>query len=112
MQELKRKWLIVVVLGLILVVLSFIGAKSFFLGLFIAVVGYIIVWQSEWLMINAGRIQFAEKFFHTFGGSRAFYKILGTLIIIWGFLQAVGLSDDVLTWFVRLFFRVDVETTY
>lgn len=108
MEAVAKKWLILVVVAVIILVLSFIGAKDFFLGLFIAVMGYIVVWQSEWILINAGRIGFAEKFFRTFGGSRVFYKIIGTLIIVWGFLKAVGLSDDVLKWIVQIFFRIDV----
>ena len=52
------------------------------LGLIIVGVGYLIVWKSEWILNNFGGVGFAEQHMQTAGGSRLFYKLIGTLLII------------------------------
>ena len=71
---------------------------NFFAGLLIAVVGYLIVWKSNWLMNNFGRISWAEAHLGSEGGSRLFYKIIGFIIIIAGFLHATNLAGAFIRW--------------
>jgi len=81
---------------------------KFILGIIIAAIGFLLVWKSEWLLMNFGRIGFAEKHLGTEGGSRLMYKILGTIIIIIGLMYATDLSDNLLAWFVETVFRTRI----
>ncbi len=78
---------------------------KFIFGIIIAAVGFLLVWKSEWLINNFGRINFAEQHLGTSGGSRLMYKIIGIIIIFVGFMIAFDLSDNVLAWFAGLFTR-------
>lgn len=66
---------------------------KFIMGMLIAGAGYMIVWKSEWLYVNFGAIGFAEKHLQTSGGSRLFYKIIGFLVVLVGFLIATDLVN-------------------
>jgi len=71
---------------------------NFIQGLMIALVGFILVWKSNWLMNNFGRIGWAEAHLGTEGGSRLLYKIIGFVIIIGGFLHATNLGGAFIKW--------------
>lgn len=76
---------------------------NFILGIIIVAVGFLLVWKTEWLVNNFGRINFAEQHLGTSGGSRLMYKTIGIIIIFVGFMIAFDLTDNVLGWFVGLF---------
>ena len=78
---------------------------SFILGIIVAAVGFFLVWKTEWLMNNFGRINFAEQHLGSAGGSRLLYKIIGSIITFVGLMIAFDLSDNVLAWFAGLFTR-------
>jgi len=61
------------------------------IGLISAAVGAVIVIKAEWIFQNFGRVPWAEKHLGTEGGSRLFYKLIGLVIIIIGFLTATNL---------------------
>ena len=82
---------------------------KFILGLLITAVGFLVVWKSDWLMNNFGRIGFAEKHLGTEGGSRLMYKIIGLLIIVIGFMYATDLTDTLLTSIVNSLFKSRVQ---
>ena len=67
-----------------------------FWGLLIAGVGVVLVLKSEWLVSNFGRIGWAEQHLGMEGGSRLFYKLLGILAIIVGFMVTTGLIEGLL----------------
>lgn len=71
------------------------------IGFIIAIIGFIIVWQSEWFLSNIGRIDWAEK--KLSGGSRIFYKLIGLGIILLGFLIITNIHTSILTSFASLF---------
>jgi hypothetical protein len=66
------------------------------IGLIAAVIGFLMVWKTEWIVINFGRINWAEEHLGSDGGTRIFYKLLGTLIIITGFGIITGLFQILL----------------
>ncbi len=76
---------------------------KFILGIIIAAVGFLLIWKSEWLINNFGRINFAEQHLGSAGGSRLMYKLIGSIIIFVGLMIAFDLSDNVLAWFAGLF---------
>ena len=82
---------------------------GFILGLIIAAVGFLIVWKSEWLMMNFGRIGWADQHLGTEGGSRLAYKIIGTVIIIVGFLWATNLAGTFVRWVATSIFGANVQ---
>lgn len=51
-------------------------------------VGYLFIRHSSWLVYNIGRVGFAEKYL---GSTHIFYKILGLIIIFFGFLGMTGM---------------------
>ena len=78
---------------------------KFIIGMIIIAIGFLIVWKSEWLLINFGRIGWAEKHLGTGGGSRAMYKLIGSLIIVFGLLYATDLTNTTLKWLVNSIFK-------
>jgi len=79
------------------------------LGIILAFIGFLFVWKTEWLMINVGRIEWAEQHLGTEGGSRLAYKVIGTLIILAGLMYATNLTDDFLGWFVESVFHTSKQ---
>ncbi len=66
------------------------------LGIIAIVVGFIIVWKSEWMLRNLGSVGWAEAHLGTEGGSRLFYKLIGILIIVAGTFAATNLLGGIL----------------
>ncbi len=59
------------------------------IGLLMVLVGFFMVKKPDKFFEFIGPIQFAEKMF--MGGSKSFYKILGIIIILIGFLVVTNL---------------------
>ncbi len=72
-------------------------------GFLIAGIGFLFVWQSEWLLQNFGRVDWAEM--KLSGGTRLFYKLLGIIIILIGFSVVTNLYSEILTSFAKFFIR-------
>lgn len=70
------------------------------IGFILAAAGFVIVWKTEWFNQNFGSIGWAEEKMGSFGGSRLFYKLIGILFIIIGFLVITNLHEQA---FVSLF---------
>jgi len=75
------------------------------LGIGIISVGTFFVIKTEWFLENFGRVEWAEEHLGFEGGSRLFYKLIGILIIILGFLVVSGLWYDLLNSFTGLFIK-------
>lgn len=73
------------------------------LGVLIAVAGYMMVWKTEWFYNFFGPVPWAE---HNLGGggTRLFYKLLGTAIILLGFVVITDLYDAFMTSLVGAIF--------
>ncbi|MBT4209448.1 MAG: hypothetical protein HOE19_00825 [Candidatus Komeilibacteria bacterium] len=81
---------------------------NFIVGLLIAGIGYLLVWKSNWLLNNFGRIGWAEAHLGTEGGSRLMYKLIGSIIIIAGFLHATNLGGIFIRWIASSIFGADI----
>ena len=81
---------------------------NFIVGLLIAGIGYLLVWKSNWLLNNFGRIGWAEAHLGTEGGSRLMYKLIGSIIIIAGFLHATNLGGIFISWIASSIFGADI----
>jgi hypothetical protein len=71
------------------------------IGLILVLIGFLLVWKSEWFLYNIGRIDWAEQ--KLSGGTRIFYKLIGIGIIIIGFFIMTNLYQGILNAFVSLF---------
>lgn len=71
---------------------------NFIIGLAMIGVGFVIVWQSEWLLENFGSISFFEDKLRTEGGSRLGYKLIGIIIIFFGVLVLTGMIKGFALW--------------
>lgn len=65
-------------------------------GLIGIFVGFWMIWKTDWIVQNIGRIQWAEQNLGTEGGSRIFYKLLGLVIIIISFMIMFGLFGGII----------------
>ena len=82
---------------------------SFFAGILIAAVGYLLIWKSNWLLNNFGRVTWAEKHLGTSGGSRLMYKLIGLTIVISGFLYATNLGGAFIKWIATSIFGAKID---
>lgn len=73
---------------------------KYVLGIILIGLGFLIVWKSDWIMNNFGRIPWAEKHLGMDGGTRLLWKLIGLLVIIGSFLYMTGALGSL----VRLIF--------
>ncbi len=64
---------------------------SILTGLLLAVAGFFITAKSDWFTNNFGRIAWFEAHLGSAGGTRLFYKLLGIVVILGGFMYATGM---------------------
>lgn len=76
-----------------------------FLGLAAIVIGFMIVWKTEWLLGFFGRVNWAEKHLGYEGGTRLFYKLIGVLVIIIGIFAATNLLGGIVLAIFKPLFR-------
>jgi len=74
------------------------------LGLVVMVVGFFIVARTGVILEWFGRVDWAEEKFGN-GGTRTFYKLLGTLIVFIGIFIATNIISDILAGFAGIFVR-------
>ena len=82
---------------------------NFFGGLLIAAIGFVIVWKSDWLLNNLGRIDWADRHLGSEGGTRLMYKLIGIVIIFAGFLQATNLGEAFAKWIATSIFGANLS---
>jgi len=82
---------------------------NFIGGILVVAVGFLLVWKSEWLLNNVGRINWAEQHLGSEGGTRLMYKLIGTIIIIGGFLHATNLGGIFVKWVAKTIFGANIS---
>ena len=65
-------------------------------GIVLSLIGVALVIKTEWWLQNFGTISWAEEHLGINGGSRLMYKIIGIVLIFFGFLLITGLFDSFL----------------
>jgi len=75
----------------------------FIIGIIAMAGGFLVTWKSEWLFQNFGTIPVFEKYFHSSGGGRLGYKLIGILFIFVGILAITNLHTRVLTQIASFF---------
>lgn len=61
-----------------------------------AIVGTAIVLKTEWIIANFGASAWAEEKFGTSGGSRIMWKVIGIILIFFGFLVITNMIQGFL----------------
>lgn len=69
---------------------------KYLIGFIVIAIGYLIIWKTEWLVSNLGRVEWAEQHLGTEGGTRIFYKLIGIMLIIGAFLAMSGAFNALL----------------
>ncbi len=69
----------------------------------IMLAGIAMTVKGDWLYENFGTISFFEKYFHSSGGGRFGYKIIGTLSVLVGILILTNIHAQILGAIARLF---------
>lgn len=63
---------------------------NYVFGILFIIIGFLIVWKSNWMYENFGAIDYAESKMSSWGGTKFFYKLIGIAIIIFSFLFMSG----------------------
>ena len=71
------------------------------IGLFVGVVGFVMVWKTRWFEDMLGPVAWAEAHL---GTTNFFYKLLGTAIVILGVIITLNLFDILIGSFIRSLF--------
>ncbi|MFA4819251.1 MAG: hypothetical protein WC621_05425 [Patescibacteria group bacterium] len=69
---------------------------SILIGLIMAIVGFMLIWKTDWFVNNFGRISWSEAHLGSDGGTRLFYKLIGLTVILLGFATITGLFQSLL----------------
>lgn len=73
------------------------------IGLLISALGFSMVWKTEFYMSILGEVDWAIKYLGG-GGTRLFYKLLGTAIILIGFMVVTNLWESFMVGLVSRIF--------
>ncbi len=71
------------------------------IGLFITAMGWMMVWKTRWFEDMLGPVAWAEQHI---GTTNFFYKLLGTAIMILGFIVTLNLFDVLIGSLIRSIF--------
>ncbi|MFA6511833.1 MAG: hypothetical protein WCV86_01745 [Patescibacteria group bacterium] len=69
---------------------------KYLISLVVIVIGAFMVIKTDTILAAFGRVDFAERKFVEYGGSRFFYNMLGIAIIIGAFLALFGFWEGIL----------------
>jgi hypothetical protein len=82
----------------------------FFFGMLGIVVGFLMVWKTQFFLQTFGRIPWAEEHLrHGWGGSWMGYKLLGLIIIFGSLLYMMGVLQRMIILVIGPFFGVGIE---
>jgi hypothetical protein len=68
------------------------------IGLIFTALGVMMVIKTEWVVDFSGRVDFAEKYLGTEGGTRIFWKLVGVIIVIVSWMYMFNLGESILRW--------------
>lgn len=66
------------------------------IGLLMAAAGVLVIFKAEWFYQNFGSSAWAEEKFGSSGGSRLLYKLIGLVLIFFGFMTLTNLTGSFL----------------
>jgi hypothetical protein len=69
-----------------------------FIGLLIVLIGFLMVWKTQWFFAFFGRIGWAERLFGIWGGTRLVIKLIAVVAIFIAFLIMTNQEAGLLKW--------------
>jgi hypothetical protein len=78
-------------------------------GLLITTGGVAMIFYSESLLRNIGRIGFFEAHLSSAGGSRLGYKLIGIVLTFIGIILLTGLYDNFMQWLLSPLIRPAIQ---
>lgn len=75
---------------------AILTSMKYLIGLIVIAIGSFMVIKTEKMLEAFGRVDFAERKFFEYGGSRFFYKMLGLLVIFGAFIGFFGFWENIL----------------
>ena len=69
---------------------------KFILGIIGIVIGFLLIWKSDWIVNNFGRVDWAEIKLGAEGGTRLLWKLIGLAVIIIAMLYMFGFIEGVI----------------
>ncbi len=72
-------------------------SMRYIFGIIAIIIGTVIALKSEWFFNFFGRIEFADRYLGTEGGSRLMYKLIGIALVFIAILYMTGGVEDILT---------------
>lgn len=68
----------------------------YFIGVLLVLAGVAFILKTQWFYENFGTIAWAEEKLGTSGGTRLFYKLIGLVLIFFGFLLITNMWEGFL----------------
>ncbi|MBU1130591.1 hypothetical protein KJ840_00455 [Patescibacteria group bacterium] len=78
---------------------------KFIIGLIGIAAGFLLIWKSNWIVQNFGRIDWAEEHIATEGGTRLLWKLIGLAIIFISMLYMFGMVEGIIIGIFGSLFR-------
>lgn len=73
-------------------------------GIIVIIIGFFLTWKAYAVYRITGSIPLAEKYFENFGRTFGFYRFLGIVAIIIGFLYLSGACNYIVVHWVGVLF--------
>jgi len=77
----------------------------YLLSLIALAIGFLLVWKSDWIVNNFGRVNWAEKYLGYDGGSRLFWKLMGIVVIFLAMMHMFGFIEGLISAIFSPLFR-------
>ena len=73
-----------------------------FIGILIVIIGFMVVWKTEWFLANFGRSDWADQKLGFEGGSHLLYKLIGVGLVFIGLFVVTNIWNDIMAGLAKL----------
>lgn len=78
------------------------------IGSIVSLIGFFVVWKTQWLVGMVGKSEWAEWNMGSFGGSNMLYKLIGIIILFVGFMFITNLHAEFFNWILSPLTRAGI----
>ncbi len=69
---------------------------KYLIGLIVIAIGFLLIWKTDWIVNNFGKIDWAEMRLSAEGGTRILWKLIGIVVIILAMMYMFGFIEGVI----------------